>query len=265
MVEVLVDRCFPPDSELIQTVTRTQLDEMHDCVKASDHPYVQAQNAIRDKWRCTKCSSNTFCFIQKHPDSFKSDVHVELTPRFIDLWAGAIKRGHATVRQPPRDIEEIDMACNAAILRPATRGRLVESSAARTQSQGYAAPIINYNIQPPTPYLAHPTTPPPQPRYQAISPIPGYTPKDYTHDALKAFMGYLKDKYDEPRFVCEIFDKLQANDIGVDLLKGENIEAKLQDKCGLTIGFASRIVTEYPEWKQSLKDVRSIYILILQC
>jgi hypothetical protein len=240
---------------------------MRGCIKASDHPYIEAQNAIRDKWRCTKCSSNTYCFIQKHPDPFKPPVHVELTPTFINLWAREIRLGHTTVRQPPRDIEEIDMACNAAVLRPATRGRPAESSTStsRTQSQGHAAPIINYNIQPPSSYSARPATPPPQPIYQAVSPILGYAPKDYTHGALKSFMGYLKDKYDEPRFDTEICEKLQAMDIGVDLLKGESIVAKLQDNCGISLGIASRIVNNYPEWKQSLKNVRSVYILILQC
>src|SRR5436190_15175954 len=113
---------------------------MRGCIKNSDHPFIRAQQAIRDKWRCNKCGSNMFCFIQPHPEAMRPDVHVELTPTFINMWAGEIKSGNATVRQPPRDVQEINMACNAAILRPQGRGRVDDSS--KTSRHGYApAPV----------------------------------------------------------------------------------------------------------------------------
>lgn len=247
--------------ELIQTVTHSQIDEMRACVKASDHPYVQAQNSIRDKWRCTKCASNTFCFILKHPDSFKPDVHVELTPRFIDIWASEVKAGRATVSQPPRYIEEIDKGCNAALLRPQTRGRQAESSAARTQNQGYA-PVINYNIQPPPlsdmrNTSPRPRTPPPGHCYDALSPISGYAPKDYTQDAMKDFMTHLGEKYEDPRFV-DVLGRLRENDIGVDLLSGPNMARTISDLCEISSGMAMRMVRDYPGWKRSLKEVHLI-------
>ena len=233
---------------------------MRACVKASDHPYIQAQNSIRDKWRCTKCSSNTFCFILKHPDSFKPDVYVELTPRFIDSWAGEIKAGRTTVLQPPRYIEEIDRSCNAAVLRPSTRGRLAESSTVRTQSQGYA-PVIHYNIQPPSATAgvaitgSRAGTPPPVPRgHEIFSPISGYDPKDYMHDALIAFMTYLSEKYEDTRYI-DIYEKLHENDIGVDLLTGSNMASTIAETCKISNGLALRIVRDYPEWKRSLKNV----------
>lgn len=231
---------------------------MRACVKTSDHPYVHAQNSIRGKWRCTKCASNTFCFILKHPDSFKPDVHVELTPRFIDAWAGEIKAGRATISQPPRYVEEIDKACNAALLRPQTRGRQVDSSTARMQTQGYA-PVIHYNIQPPSSEIRsspRPTTPPPVQCYDAWSPIPGYVPKDYTQDALKAFLSYLSEKYENPRFI-DSYGKLRENDIGVDLLSGPNIARIITEVCEISSGMALRMVKDYPSWKRSLKEVHS--------
>jgi hypothetical protein len=248
---------------------------MRSVVKNSDHPYVMAQNALRDKWRCTKCGTTAICFIQPHPESTRPDVHVEMTPTCIDLWAGEIKAGKATIYQPPRNIPEINMRCNAAILRPAGRGRPVESSAAAESStaarSGYA-PIINYNIQPPSPsdratISLRPRTPPAVERhYQAVSPIPGYAPKDYADDALKAYMVYLLENWGNARTpYLELYKALQNKDVGVDQLNSPGMEQTLREEFDCTIGMASRIVSEYPVWKRSLKGVRSIHILILQC
>lgn len=260
-LKVQLEKCFSRQNKLIQTVTHSQIDEMWACVKASDHPYVKAQNSIRDKWRCTKCASNTFCFILKHLDSFKPDVHVELTPRFIDAWAGEVKAGRATVFQPPRYVEEINKACNAALLRPQTRGRQADSSAARMQTQGYA-PIIHYNIQPlPSSDMRNispcPRTPPPVHCYDALSPISGYAPKDYTQDAMKAFITYLSERYEDPRFV-DILEKLREHNIGVDLLSGPNIARTISEVCEISSGMALRMVKDYPGWKRCLKEVHLI-------
>ena len=201
----------------------------------------------------------------------RPDVHVELTPTFINLWAGEIKTGDATVRQPPRDVKEINMACNAAILRPQGRGRVDDSS--KTSRHGYApAPVINYHFQPPSSSeyaldSSRPRTPPPVERhYQAISPIPGYAPKDYADDAMKAYMLYLQEKWGNARTrYLELYEAIQKTDICVDQLCSPGMEKILKAEFGCTTGMASRIVSEYTVWKNSLKGVRSIYILILQC
>ena len=241
---------------------------MRACIKTSDHLYVNAQNALRDKWRCSKCGTNSFCFIQPHPEPFQPDVHVDLSPHFIDLWACEIKAGKATIYQPPRDIKEINMACNAAILRPKGRGRAVDSS---SKTPGYA-PIIHYNFQSATPpdmptIFSRPRTPPlVEHQYQVASPIPGYAPKDYADNALKAYMTYLQDIWgNDSTPYLELCKKLQQRHVGVDQLAKPGWVKRLEEEFGCTIGMAERITSEYNTWKESLKGVHSIYILILQC
>jgi hypothetical protein len=249
-------------------VTKSQVDEMRDCIKNSDHDYIRAQQSIRDKWRCDECGTAKFCFLQPHPDPMRENVHVNLSPNFIAQWAGEIKDGNATVRQPPRDILEINKACNAAILRPQGRGRVDDSS--KTSRHDYApAPVINYHFQPPSPSdygsgSSRPRTPPPVERHHHASPIPGYTSKDYAEDALKAYMMYLQENWGNARTTyLELYGALQLKDVGVDQLTG--MEETLRKEFDCTIGMASRIVSEYTVWKKSLKGVRSTYILILQC
>ena len=252
-------------------MTRSHLEDLRNVVKTSDHPYVAAQNAIRDKYRCKDYGSNTFCYLLKHPEPLKPAVHVDLTPTFIDLWAGQIKEKKATLTQPPRDIEEIDKALNAALLRPSTRGRPVQASTARTQNHhdGYA-PVIHYNITGPSssnervPSALLSTPPRVQATSAVFSPVPGYCAKDFTKDALKAYLSYLADKYEDPRY-AEAYPRLQESDIGVDLLSEPDMVNTIRDICDISHGVAMRIVKEYSGWKQYLKNVRSIYTLILQC
>jgi len=258
---IVVEMYFLLNSKLIETVTTSHLEDLRNVIKTSDHPYVAAQNAIRDKYRCKDCGSNAFCFVVKHPDSFKSAVHVEMTPTFIDLWAGQIKDKKATLTQPPRDIEEIDKAINAALLRPSTRGRQVESSTARSHNRDGYAPVIHYNMYPPSSSNETPSLPSTPPRVQAasaiFSPVPGYCAKDFTKDALKAYLSHLADKYEEPRYAAA-YAKLQENDIGIDLLGEPNMVTTIRDVCNVSHGIAVRIVKEYVSWKESLKNVYSI-------
>jgi hypothetical protein len=102
-----------------------------------------------------------------------------------------------------------------------------------------------------------PRTPPPGHFYEALSPISGYAPKDYTQDALKDFMIHLGEKYEDLRFV-DVLERLQENDIGVDLLSGPNMARTISDLCEISSGMAMRMVKDYPGWKRSLKEVHLI-------
>jgi len=73
------------------------------------------QQAIRDKWCCTMCILNSFCYIAKHPETGK-DVHIELNPQTISIWAHEMEeKDYTTVMYPPCYIKEIDKMMTAAL------------------------------------------------------------------------------------------------------------------------------------------------------
>ena len=156
------------------------------------------------------------------------------------------------------------MACSAALLAPSTQSRPGNASTSRNPSQSFA-PIIHYNIQPPT--SSQQTADSARPRtplsikhdFNAISPIPGYAPKDYANDALKAYMTYLANRYHQPRYVDEILPILSKSDTPVHQFSNkEKMYTELQTDYKITKGMAFCIVEDYKAWKESLKNVRAI-------
>ena len=244
-----------------------QLGNLRTLLHTTKDPYVVHQQAIRDKWRCTTCSSNSFCYIAKHAGTGK-DVHIELDPQTISIWAHEMeKKEHATVMYPPRYIKEIDKMMMAAFAMHQRRGpqlnrRRSRDSTISSASSGFA-PVIHYNLAPPASMdlPTCPSTPPmaTKPPADLMSPIPGFEPKDYNHDGLYAFMHWLQEKYGDDDFE-DAFTKLHGSRIGLDLLPNIT-EAILIDRSHITLGTALRIIKDFKEWKASLK-VRTLFTQI---
>jgi hypothetical protein len=124
-------------------------------VRTTNDPYMKHRQEIRDKYRCTECKSNAYCYRRTKPDM--TIQHIELSPEVISLWAHQIQTGQACLAYPPRQVKEIDAmmaAAEAGLSKRKTRPRSDSDTSSMTSGH---APVIHYNIGHSSRYPATPS------------------------------------------------------------------------------------------------------------
>jgi hypothetical protein len=184
-------------------------------------------------------------------------VHINLPPHIITLWAAHIVNGDAVLHYPPRQIAEIDK-----LMRDAMKPRPPKwNSRSETSRNAVDLPVnvlLNVSSQsaePATPIRRNDSV---KASLHAFTPISMYTAKDYTGDALLAYLEWLERKYNDSEYV-EAFDKLRAKKIGVDLLNKLTVDDVLKWCPSLSPGTAMHIVKCLSDWKASLNVSTSLF------
>lgn len=231
-------------------------------MEPGSHLYVVRE--LQDKYRCLECSSNGFCFVQKHPDTGKL-IHINLEASIINLWALKIVEKTSVPAGLPTHVEEFEKLVREAFY--PNKKKLV--SGQQSGADGYQGDVHVHNHTTVNVPSANIPTIPSTPTgketksVSLFSPIYGFTAKDYRKRGLTAFIEWCEEKYgDEDGEFKLAYSLLFANNVGLDTLAKVKA-ADLITGCKIEFGTAWRIIEAYPTWREFLKVLYTVYVTIL--
>jgi len=184
-------------------------------------------------------------------------VHIELPPHIISLWAVHLANGDAVLHYPPRQIPEIDKLMRDA-MKPKTSRSNWRSQTSRNAVDLPVNVLLNVSRQsaePATPVRRHDSA---KASLNAFTPISTFTARDYTGNALLAYLEWMETKYDDSEYV-DAFDTLRKKKIGLDLLKRLSVDDLLKWCPSLSPGTAMRIIECLSDWKATLNVSTSLF------
>ena len=190
-----------------------------------------------------------------------SEKHcIQLSMQHLSLWTTAIQDGVATVHAPPdnNDFNSLKMIHGMQISKKkAESPRVVTAMAGAVAT----APQVIYIPTPaPPPPPIHLQTPQrPTLNIDDVSPVRKFEPQEYNDQALRAYLQYLTDKYQDDDFLAAFCPLNQAK-IGVDLIKSHlqsremraDLDNMLKENQSIPLGIRKRIVMDFPKWEASL-------------
>jgi hypothetical protein len=200
----------------------------------------QIKQDIQNRYRCTQCSSNGYCF-KKINHSTGKEQHFDIDPKLLTLWAAEVDQSRATIYYPPCNIKEFDELLNSDSKRKTKSSRTVSND----DSNPNSAPHITYNFAPgPVPY-----TPPRRQAIDSHSPVRGVDPADYDGPGLKMFLDWCAKKYKDPEF-SEIYSKLKEKRNGVDIIKGNKEAEAIAKECNILPALCTRLKESFSSWER---------------
>ena len=156
-----------------------QLWDLRIVVENTDDACFKAKQDLQTKYRCTKCSSNGYCF-KKINLYMSKEQHFNIDPKLLVLWAVEIGQIRATSFYPPCNIREFDL-----LLKYDPKQKTKSSgTVSNNDSNPNSAPHITYNFAP-GPGFHMPSHR--QTKYHSC-PVRGVDPADYDGPALKMFL-----------------------------------------------------------------------------
>jgi hypothetical protein len=115
--------------------------------------------------------------------------------------------------------------------------------------------VSRQSAEPATPVRRHDSV---KASSNAFTPISTFTARDYTGNALLAYLEWMETKYHDSEYV-DAFDTLREKKIGLDLLKRLTVDDLLKWCPSLSPGTAMRIIGCLSDWKATLNVSTSLF------